>query len=177
MEPIDTQRLHLRCLSLPDAVPLSRMLTPEVSRWLASWPSPYTVEMATARIEAAQQAAAAGRGLPLAVVERDGGATIGYIGVFREHDAPWRAILGYWLGEQFHGRGFMREAAPAAVRAGFAWLAVEEMEAHAQPENAASLAVMRRCGMAPRGERLIYVPARACEELCVVYGMRRPVEL
>ena len=174
--PIDTARLRLRCLSSADAMPLSQMMTPGVSSWVASWPSPFTLEMAAARIETVRRAASEGRAMPLAVVERDTGATVSYVGVFRDAKKLQRAILGYLSGEDYQGRGIMREAAPAAVGVAFLHLAVDEIEAHARPENAASLAVLRRCGMMPRGERSIYVPARQREELCLVYAIKQPVD-
>lgn len=41
---------RLRPLRPADAAALSALMTPEVSRWLASWPVPFTPEMAEARL-------------------------------------------------------------------------------------------------------------------------------
>ena len=46
-------------------------------------------------------------------------ALVGWIGVTRETPYDRRAMLGYWLGEEHHGHGYMREAAPAAVQMAF----------------------------------------------------------
>ena len=70
----------------------------------------------------------------------------------------------------------MTEAAAATVSAAFERLDLDVIEACAQPENAASFAIMRRLGMVRAGERAVFAPARDCEELCVFYELRRPVQ-
>ena len=44
-------------MRLEDAVPVSGMMTAAVSRWVASWPVPFTPEMAVERITNARKAA------------------------------------------------------------------------------------------------------------------------
>ena len=92
----------------------------------------------------------------------------------RRDAAPCRASLGYWLGEAHHGRGYMAEAAPAAVRAGFRWLGVGVIEAAAQRDNPASVAVLRRLGMRHIGERPVHASARGRDEPCLAYELTRP---
>jgi len=171
---VDTARLRLRCVRLEDAAPVSAMMTAAVSQWVASWPVPLTPEMATERITNARKAVADGRALPCAIERRGDGALVGWIGVTRETSHGRRAMLGYWLGEQHHGHGYMREAAPAMVRMAFQKLDLDVVEAAAQPENAASFAVLRGCGMAPVGERMIFAPSRNREEMCLLYEVTRP---
>ncbi len=67
----------------------------------------------------------------------------------------------------------MADAALAAVRAGFAVLDLDVIEAGVQPENEASLRVLHRLGMRPIGERVIFASARNREELCHYYGISR----
>ena len=171
---VETARLRLRCVRLEDAVPVSGMMTAAVSRWVASWPVPFTSEMAVERITNARKAATDGRALPCAIERRSDGALVGWIGVTRETSHERRAMLGYWLGEKHHGHGYMREAAPAAVQMAFQQLDLDVIEAAAQPENAASFAVLRGCGMAPVGERMIFAPSRSRDELCLLYEVARP---
>lgn len=172
--PVGTARLLLRCVRPGDAAALSAMMTPAVSRWVAYWPVPFTVAMAERRIADARRAAAEGRALPLAVERRADGAVLGWVAVNRDAADPRRGTLGYWLGEAHQGRGTMREAAAAAVAAGFTLLGLDVIEAAAHPGNAASFAVMRGCGMAPAGERVLFAPARQRDELCLIHEVRRP---
>ena len=86
-------------------------------------------------------------------------------------------MLTYWLGEAFHGQGLMREAAPPAIAAAFRELGLEAIRAAVQPDNAASLAVIRRLGAALLGAGRIHVPARERDEDCLYWELPRPEAL
>ncbi|WP_239479466.1 GNAT family N-acetyltransferase [Lichenicola cladoniae] len=149
------------------------MMTPSVSRWVASWPMPFTIDMAIERITSMRHAATERRALPCVVERRLDAALLGWIAVTRSGAEDHRAMLGYWMGDIHQGHGYMREAAPAAVKSAFRLFDVDVIEAAAQPGNVASLAVLRGCGMAQVGERAIYAPARARNELCLVHEVAR----
>ena len=166
---VETARLALRCVQVADAQATAALMTPEVGRWVARWPTPFTTAMAAERIEQSRTAAAAGNALPFAIVERASAALIGWITVHRDAADTRRGSFGYWLGEAYHGQGYMREAAPAALRAGFDRLDLDVIEAGAQPGNDASIAVMRACGMTPIGTRMVPAPARGRDELCHMF--------
>lgn len=173
-EPLETARLRLRCVSHEDALVVSQLMTPEISRWVASWPIPFTGEMASARIKAAREMAYAGDALPFAVIPKESGELIGWVTLNRDDDDQRRGSFGYWLGEAHHGKGYMRELAPSVLAASFHLLDLDVIEAGAQPENAASLSIMRACGMEFVGERLVYAHARNRNELCHFYEIRCP---
>jgi RimJ/RimL family protein N-acetyltransferase len=86
---------------------------------------------------------------------------------------PSRGEVGFWIGEPFHGHGYMTEAARSALSAGFDRLGLALIQGGAQPENLASLAVMRRLAMEPAGERTVFVPARNRLERCVFFEVAR----
>ncbi len=69
IEPLKTARLKLRYVERSDAADISRSMTPAVSRWLISWPDPFTLAMAAERIDSARSALASCDMLPL-VIER-----------------------------------------------------------------------------------------------------------
>jgi len=56
-KPVETARLKLRCARPGDAARIAATITPAVSQWLASWPVPFTLEMAVEGIAAARRAA------------------------------------------------------------------------------------------------------------------------
>lgn len=170
--PLVTERLILRCPEAGDAADISRLITPGVARWVASWAYPFTTEMAEERIRNARAMAGKRTALPLTVIRQNDGCFLGWIGIVAT--APGRAAFGYWLGEDFHGQGYMREAAPVALRAGFDILGVKVIEAGAQLANAASFAVMKACGMRFVGERMTFAASRQVEELCAYYEATAP---
>lgn len=163
---METARLRLRPPRPADAPALSALMTPAVSRWLGNWPVPFTPGMAEARIAVSLDAMTAGRSL-IRVVEH-GEAFVGWIGGGRIADAD-RASFGFWLGEAWHGRGFMQEAAPAYVAALRARLALRSIEAACQPANRGSALVLAACGLKRVGARTEPAPARDREELVDVW--------
>jgi len=173
--PIDTARLHLRCVAPPDAAATSTLMTQAISRWLASWPFPFSLERAQRRIELAQESANHRDTLPYAITAKDDGTLMGWITLNRNLDDKRRGTVGYWLGEQFHGQGYAREALAALLQEGFDLLNLNVIEAGAQPENTGSLAVMRACGMVETGERVVHATSRGRDERCVFYEMNRVV--
>ena len=170
---LDTPRLRLRCARAADAPRVSELMTPAVSRWLASWPTPYTPAMAGERIAAWGALALERRGMPCVVEGRSEGAVVGWVHVLRLQGDPRRATMGYWTGEAYQGCGYMREAAAALAQAAWGFLDVDVIEAGAQPGNAGSFAVMRALGMRPSGERMVFALARGREELCLFHEMTR----
>lgn len=171
--PTETARLVLRLPRNEDAPALSAMMTASVSRWLGAWPVPFAPAMAAERVAHSLAAHAQGTALPLVVARRSDERVLGWIASSRQDADPGRATLGYWLGEEHHGRGYMREAAPAALARTFAVLPVAAIEASTHPENLASLAVFRACGMRHVEDRMIFAPARSREEFCHVYEVLR----
>jgi [ribosomal protein S5]-alanine N-acetyltransferase len=59
--------------------------------------------------------------------------------------------LGYYLFAPFTGTGLMTEAVGLALRHAFLNLRLHRVEANVQPENTASLNVLRRCGFTKEG--------------------------
>jgi RimJ/RimL family protein N-acetyltransferase len=169
----ETARLLLRCIEEKDAHMTSQLMTEDVSRWLASWQFPHTVDMAMTRIKTVRAFALEGDALPFAVIEKATDTLVGWAGIYRDKTDQQRGSLSYWLGTSFQGKGYMKELAPVLMDAGFTLLNLNIIEAAAQLENTASFAVMRACGMHPAGERVVYSSVRARDEPCLVYIAER----
>jgi ribosomal-protein-alanine N-acetyltransferase len=166
-----TSRLVLRCVTANDSAATSLLMTPGVSCWLASWPVPFTLGMASARIHALRQLAFLGDALPFAITTKTDGELLGWAIVERNGRDRKSASLGFWLGERHHGKGYMQEVAPVVMAAGFKLLSVDVIEAGAQVANIGSFTIMRLCGMKPVGERMVHASARGRDELCRFYAI------
>lgn len=171
--PIETPRTRLRCPGIYDATDITNLVTPEVSRWLAAWPTPMTEEMAVARILQARREITEGSALHFLVERLEDRALMGWIRISRSETKPEVGDLGYWLNEAYHRCGYTSEAAAQALAIGFERLELEKIESGAQQENTASFALMRRLGLEPFGERLVWAEARHREELCIFYSVTR----
>ena len=82
-----------------------------------------------------------------------GGLTLGGI----RRGVAQAATLGYWMGARHAGKGHMTRAVAAAVRFGFATLRLHRIEAACIPDNAPSIALLKRNGFRREGLARAYL--------------------
>jgi ribosomal-protein-alanine N-acetyltransferase len=114
-EAVDTERTHLRCVRRDDAATVARLMTPAISRWLASWPTPVTEQWVETRILEAREEIVAGQALHFLVERRTDREVMGWIRVSRVQPNSRQGDLGYWLNEAYQGHGYTTEAAFMSV--------------------------------------------------------------
>lgn len=61
------------------------------------------------------------------------------------------AYLGYYLGKEYTGKGYMKEAIALILQYAFKDLKLHRIEANVQPNNIASIAVLERNGFSKEG--------------------------
>ncbi len=127
------------------------------------FPHPYTLE------NARQWIAAAETELPLTnFAIAANGAAVGGIGlILREDIYRCSAEIGYWLGEEFWGRGIMTEAVAALTDWGFANFALHRIYAGVLESNPASSRVLEKAGyqLEARLRKAIIKEGRVMDEL------------
>lgn len=67
------------------------------------------------------------------------------------HGGFQSAYVGYQIGEEFSAQGYMTEALQLVLRYAFVNLKLHRLEANIQPENVASLALVKRAGFVREG--------------------------
>lgn len=146
-----TERLLLRAPQLSDAVHIYHLARDRrVSEMLLNMPHPYERYEAEAWVERARARIESGDGLPLVILRRADGQLIGSVGLWPNY-LHRRAELGYWLGVDYWGRGYMSEAVQALIDFGFAELGLNRIFATYFTNNPASQRVMLKCGMTFEG--------------------------
>jgi ribosomal-protein-alanine N-acetyltransferase len=70
------------------------------------------------------------------------------------------AYLGYWVGAEFAGQGYMTEGMRLVLREAFTQMRLHRVEANIQPDNHASLRLVRRCGFRREGYSPRYLRIR-----------------
>ncbi len=171
MSILETARVRLRPLRVSDAAAVSAMMTPNVSRWVATWPSPFSVEAATERLTRAIAGNEAGTAFSRIAERKTDDAAMGWLGIAIVDDTQRIGSMGYWLGEAFHGQGYLSEILRPFVAGAIAALRLNYLDAGAQVDNAASLAGLRRLGMQFTEQRLDQTPIRPDPELCAFYRL------
>jgi len=93
---------------------------------------------------------------PWAVEARESGRLLGHLGLRPLPELGGKTELLYMLDSEVWGRGLATEGGAAALRAAFGPLGLRRVIALARPENAASLAVMRKLGMRREDEVQVF---------------------
>lgn len=75
------------------------------------------------------------------------------------------AYLGYSLGVNFTGKGYMTEAVELILQFAFKNLKLHRIEANVQPLNSASINVLRRCGFTKEGfsKKYLKISGKWCD--------------
>ncbi|MET0801971.1 MAG: GNAT family protein [Actinomycetota bacterium] len=88
----------------------------------------------------------------LLVCRTDGGEIVGVMNLSQIFMGRFRnAYLGYYAFEPFSGSGYMRAALPEVLRYAFEELELHRVQANVQPENTASIALVRGAGFRREG--------------------------
>ncbi|MEM6901959.1 MAG: GNAT family protein [Pseudomonadota bacterium] len=81
--------------------------------------------------------------------------------------------LGYWIGTEFGGQGYMTEALQATIQFGFEELDLNRLEAATLQENAASRRLLTSAGFAEEGLARDYLKINGQWADHVLYGLTR----
>src|SRR5436190_4702564 len=140
------ERCSIRPWQLDDAESLARHANNR-KIWLAVrdlFPHPYTIQDAH---EFLQRTISEQSDLKVCIEIE--GAAVGGIGVHPGHDVyRHTATVGYWLGEQFWGRGVMTEALTAVTDFCFDNFPLRRISAEVFANNPASARVLEKAGFA-----------------------------
>jgi RimJ/RimL family protein N-acetyltransferase len=149
--PMETARLRVRPVEARDLPALLRVNSLDAVTALlpyATWSSMADAEAWLARMESI---VATGSALQFVVAGRADDRAIGTCLLFRHDEGSARAELGYVLGRDHWGGGFMREALEALIDAAFGPMRLRRLEAEVDTRNAASAALLRRLGFGREG--------------------------
>jgi ribosomal-protein-alanine N-acetyltransferase len=159
---IETERLTLRLPEHADfrAWAALRAENADFLRpWEPLWAEDHLSRRAfITRVTWSARAEAQGVALPLFLVRRADRALLGAITLDNIRRGPAQSgTIGYWIGQAHARQGYMREAIAAVVHHAFTVMDLSRIEAACLPENAASRAVLERCGFKYEGVAQSYL--------------------
>lgn len=137
--------------------------------WLAPWDATSPVVGQPPRtygdmLETFDDDARAGRALPFAI--EVGGRLAGQVNLSNIVLGSFRSCsAGYWLAREHAGRGIMPTALATAADHAFSSAGLHRLEVNIRPENAASLAVVRKLGLRDEGmrRRMLHIAGQWCD--------------
>jgi ribosomal-protein-alanine N-acetyltransferase len=159
---IDTERMVLRPPMHMDFRPWSE-LRRESAEFLQPWEPSWSADHLTRkgfvnRVYWANRSIAQGTAVPLFLIRREGNLVIGAITLDNIRRGPSQAgTIGYWIGAEHSRQGYMQEALTALVHYAFEVLDLSRLESACLPENAASRALLEKCGYKYEGVAQSYL--------------------
>jgi len=125
--------------------------------WEPTWPEHDLGRAAfRARLGAYAREMELGEAYAFFIFRSDDDALLGAIRLFHvRRGVALTGTIGYWLGEPFARRGYMKDAVETLIRFAFDGLGLHRLEAACMPENHASAALLAKCGFSEEG----YAPA------------------
>ncbi len=161
--PLTTARLALRAPCADDAARITALAGDfDVARRLARMPHPYTAEDARFFFEAIAPVETV-----WAITRRGDAAFLGVVSWARRETRGGEGdlALGYWLGRPYWGRGYMSEAASAALAYARAVAPAARLVAGCFLDNEASFRILTKLGFVETGRSLC---------ACLALGRTRP---
>ena len=152
--------INLRELSVNDAQNIAQFMIYNISKYLYEVPDPYSVEDAVNFIKSADSDFKSRRALHFAIEYKGKSEStsnnlviVGAIGLNNIDLVNKKANLGYWIGEQYWGRGIATECIGMIIDYAFSpELGLKEISAYVFPENKASIRILEKNGMKNKGE-------------------------
>jgi ribosomal-protein-serine acetyltransferase len=144
-------RPELRPLTPEDAAELDALVKSDrarLARWMP-WAAEQTLETTAAFIRRATDQEQGNDGFQRAVVVD--GAIAGTVGFHRVDSDNRSTSIGYWLGQEYEGRGLMTAAVAALIDHAFGVWKLHRVELRIAPDNQPSRALAARLGFQEEG--------------------------
>jgi len=138
---------RLRPWRVTDAPALAAAWRDPVIRDRLSVPEPADEASAASWISQRERARADGRSVDLAVTDPPSGTVIGEVGLSRLDPVRRAALIGWWIAEDWRGRGRAGEAVRLVVDWVLSEGSLEAVMAEIAGDNPESVAVARRAGL------------------------------
>ena len=148
--------VKLRELSISDAMNNSQLMTYNISKSLWQVPYPYTIEDAVNFITSSHRDFESQKAVTFAIQYKNNpegeSPLVGIISLKNIDLNKKNAIVGYWIGELYWGKGIATESVALVITYAFSMLGLEEICAYVFSENKASIRVLEKNGMIKKEE-------------------------
>ena len=114
-------------------------------------PSPYTIRDARAWIRRTNRLISKKKAYHLGIEDRKSGEIIGMIGLRKVNLEDKNAEVGYWLGKEYRGKGYTKEALNLILKFAFNDLKLARVYAVVHARNIASYRLLEKSGFRREG--------------------------
>lgn len=144
---IKTERLLLRCIQMTDAPEVLEMRSLDETMQYIDREKFSSIEEAEAFIQKVLDTLNSNEGIMWVIALTEApDILIGTIGYWQMKKQHYRAEIGYMLHPKYWRKGIMKEALLAVIAYGFNDIKLHSIEAHINPANSASAAILEKTG-------------------------------
>ncbi|BAU28793.1 ribosomal-protein-alanine N-acetyltransferase [Aneurinibacillus soli] len=149
---LETKRLLLRKMSMDDAPTLFRFWSDEKVTKYMNIPAFQDVSQATEMIDLLNNLASYKEAIRWGIVLKETNELVGSCGYNNwVKDERCRGEIGYDLGKEYWGQGIAAEALEVMLDYGFTQMKLNRVEALVEPENIASIKLLKKIGFQKEG--------------------------
>lgn len=143
--------------------------------WEPIWPADDLTKLAfRRRLRRYQREIRNSTGYPFFVFSPDGDTLLGGLTLSQvQRGVTQSAVLGYWMGERYAGKGLMTSSVKAVSQFVFDTLHLNRIEAACLPHNAASIRLLEKVGFAREGYARKYLCIDGRWQDHLLFGMVR----
>ena len=119
--------------------------------FMGSFPYPYTLENAVSFVQNALNASAAGREFHFAIKRVEDSSLVGVCGITNIDTINMKAEIGYWVGKNYWGNGYGKQAANLLLEIAFERLGLNRVYAGTFDFNERSIHILQGIGFTKEG--------------------------
>ncbi|MEY9971792.1 ribosomal-protein-alanine N-acetyltransferase [Lysinibacillus sp. RC46] len=147
---LESERLCIEPFTSDDAFRIKELANDKRLADILGLPHPYELKFAQDWIEVQPELIKLGVEYPLGIVSKESREIVGTI-TLRIDKVNNRGELGYWIGQDYLGKGFATEAVNRMIHFGFTELGLNKIWASAISRNKSSTRVLEKCGLRKEG--------------------------
>ena len=140
--------INLREITMDDATTIVNLMDYEIAKYLYEVPYPYRIDYALNFIKSSYDDFRLRKAITFAIDSKNKLQSFqllsGTIGIKDIDYVNKKAIIGYWIGTQYQGKGIATECIKLVVNYAFDILELEEISAYVFPDNNPSIRVLEK---------------------------------
>ncbi len=142
--------VNLREPSMDDVTNIVNLMSYDIAKYLYEVPYPYKIDDALKFIKSSCDDFRLHKSITFAIDYKNKFQSVRLlVGIIAIKDIDYvnkKANIGYWIGQQYHGKGIATECIELVVNYAFDVLGLKEISAYVFPENKPSIRVLEKNG-------------------------------
>ncbi len=176
-QQLSGELINLREPSMDDATNIINLMSYDIAKYLYEVPYPYKIDDALKFIKSSCDDFRLYKSITFAIDYKNKSQSVHLlVGIVAIKDIDYvnkKANIGYWIGQQYQGKGITTECVELVVKYAFDLLELKEISAYVFPENKTSIRVLEKNGFVKTKEVNEYHPISNSYRNSLVYIIKK----